>query len=189
MNIKTIIIILSIILFLLIGLFFYIRYGNKIWRRRFPEFPVRIFEMACGNQYTEILNIYTNEKQLVKIDDWFDNNYPGYVSEIVFDDDLSHNIKGSFINSWLRGVIQTLPSGLINKINKEKPYYKFLMFSDKINKHSCSDMYLLVLEGSQKYKVSGKEYIANKGDVIYIPKNTHYAIIPFNKSNIILTVN
>lgn len=193
MNIKIIIIVATIILVLLIGLFFYYRYRTKVWRRRFPEFPVRIFEMACGNIYTEIENRTTNDKQLIKIDEWFDNDFQGYISEIVFVNnnvyDLSHNIKGSFINSWLKGVIHTLPQGLVNKINNEKPYYKFLMFNEKLIERTCPEMYLLVLEGTQRYIINETEYIANKGDVIYIPKNTYYTIIPFNKSNIILTVN
>ena len=103
--------------------------------------------------------------------------------------DLLHHDIGKFIKSWIQGVIHTFPRELVNKINNTNSYYKLLMFNINITNHTCKEMYILSLDGTQNYNVNGIKYIANKGDIIYIPKNTYYNIIPFNKSNIILTVN
>ena len=68
-------VLITILLFLVLSMIFYITYNRvrvQVWRRRFSEFPIRLFDMACGD-----INISTdNGLEIVKLKHLLDENTP-----------------------------------------------------------------------------------------------------------------
>ena len=162
------VLVVAIILVVVLSLIFYVirtTSNVQVWRRRFSEFPVRLFEMACGD-----IPVSTDDGlDVIKLSELLDCTSTKS-SKLCFTNNTNNSIA-SFTKVWLKGVV--LPSNLINTMTNSKFEYNLFISNKIIHKHKeYVDNYFLILTGTRKAKIDGKEYTFSKGDIVYIPKDT-----------------
>jgi mannose-6-phosphate isomerase-like protein (cupin superfamily) len=178
MNVKVLI---SIVIFVILSLsFLYIKNSNKkaqIWRRRFPEFPVSLFEMACGNTSVSVDNGF----DIVKLSDLLSST--NLKSKLCFKKFIGDKVDEtnpiiSFVKVWINGILNSLPPDVLNSLdNKSFDYNLFISKELSLPKSKdYVDNYFMVLSGTRKIIVNNCTYNLSKGDIIFIPKNTDKTI-------------
>ncbi len=80
--------------------------------------------------------------------------------------------KTSTENIYVKNIAHdSLSSGFVIVIKKEV----------KLHKHLHHSEYVIVLEGKAKMQLGEKEFVIQKNDVIFIPKNTPHKVITLSK--------
>lgn len=174
MNIKIIaVIVILITLFALLRL--YIR-RTQVWRRRFSEFPVRLFEIACGNEGVSGDGCKLNETI-------YKNTFT-----LIFTEQCQRPIS-LFIKSWLNGI--SLPSCVSKCRGKNTEYNLSFNVSNPIKYLGKNrDCYYLVLYGDIDMTVNSGTYSLTTGDIIFVPKDTEYGYLyKKDNNNIVLCIN
>lgn len=170
---KKILIFISVLLLFSIFML-YKKSCVKIWRRRFSEFPVYVFDMACGNEFIST----ENGLESTTITKCLDQNLSSVLR--FNDDNVTKNNIVSFINSWRKSL--SIP----NIMDKKCDSILYINSNQKLKLYK--DSYFLNLVGRSRGIIDGTEYIFLPGDIVFISKNKEYEFINISDKSLMMSI-